>query len=187
MVRFGRECGGIGIRTTTAVIVVMLLLLLGLGFEPAVMQARADDIPALEIIRMFDKQAGWAVADRTHLGILLRTTNGGTHWMDDTPLNSSGQKISAFLVTAVSSHIAWLIPAGTIGATTSQVLHTVDGGRTWRSVAISVPSLEAVHFINTRDGWAVAKLGSLYGERRGGDLPLDGRRGDLDESGKRNP
>jgi photosystem II stability/assembly factor-like uncharacterized protein len=127
-------------------------------------QMRAGDPPALKTIHMVDAQTGWAVTDPLYVSLLLRTSDGGTHWKDVTPLSSSGSKIRVIEVTVLSSLIAWVTGAGTFGSTTADLFRTIDGGRTWKSATIPALGVRSVSFINPRDGWLVASLGAGTGK-----------------------
>lgn len=148
-------------RAALAIIVAILPLSPGQG--PGVAQTHVGDVQAFESIHMMDALTGWAVTAQLGAKVLLRTTDGGTRWTDLTPLNSSKQEISVFQITAVSPLIAWVIPTGTIGGTTVTIFHTIDGGRTWRNATILAPSVEAIHFVNPRNGWLVASLVAYMG------------------------
>jgi len=131
---------------------------------PCIMFRGACDVPALESVHMVDAQTGWAL---TYGGAdaLLRTTDGGTHWTDVTPVGSTGKKVDPWRITALSSLSVWVMPSGPVGSTTTEVLRTVDGGRTWGSAAIKAPLVESVFFINPREGWLTAFLGAAMGRQ----------------------
>jgi photosystem II stability/assembly factor-like uncharacterized protein len=110
---------------------------------------------------MVDALTGWAVTDEPDANALLRTTDGGIHWRDVTPLNSSGQPVSVCCLMVLTPLISWVLSARDFSATTTKIFHTVDGGRTWRSTAIPAYSGVSIHFINTRDGWWLFGVGAL--------------------------
>src|SRR2546427_11792735 len=144
--------------------VVMATLTLTLASPPTpALQAR-DDVSPLDSIQMTDAQIGWAATTRCGpcppyvlSGLMLRTTSGGTQWKDVTPVDASGQRINVFHFHAFNSHIAWVMSAGT-GTTSIEVFRTVDGGRTWKGIAIPAPSARSISFINLREGWLLAPL-----------------------------
>lgn len=144
----------------------MAALTLGLAPQPMHGDMRADDVPALKTIDMVNAKAGWAVSiDRSSEGsVLLRTTDGGGHWRDVTPLSSSGNKTRVFKVSVLSPRIAWALGANRFGSTTAEVYRTLNGGRTWRSASIPAPEVSAVSFINSREGWLIAFLGAYTGK-----------------------
>jgi len=146
-------------RAVIALVIVTLSL--RLGYEPTLAGTQPAKSPALESIRMVDRLAGWAVTDQPDANALLRTTDGGTHWRDVTPLTSSGEPIPVCCLTVLTSLISWVLSARDFSAATTKIFHTVDGGRTWRSTAIPAYSGKSIHFINTRDGWLLFGVGAL--------------------------
>lgn len=92
---------------------VLATLMLGLASRPIHGQVREEDTHALKTLHMLDRQTGWAVGTG---GRLLRSIDGGTTWRDVTPVNPSGQKISVWDFTPLSSLIAWVLPVGTTGS-----------------------------------------------------------------------
>jgi photosystem II stability/assembly factor-like uncharacterized protein len=124
-----------------------------------------ENKPTLKILRMVDGQTGWAATVTG--GRLLRTTDGGTNWSDVTPLNSSGQKIRVWNITALSSLIAWVMPSSDTSPT--EIFRTLDGGSTWRRAVPPPPagvtriSASSISFINPREGWLLASLAAAAG------------------------
>ncbi len=148
-----------------AVAIVLATLTLSLGSGLVHAQTQSADISALESIHMVDAWTGWAVTARSQSSTLLRTTDGGAHWMVVGPLNSSGQEIAVYQVSVLTALIAWAVPAGTIPATTTQIFHTIDGGRTWSHVTIPARSGYSIHFIDARDGWLLSDEGPALGSQ----------------------
>lgn len=148
-------------RAALAIAMATLTLTLGVASRPTNGQMRTDDPPALETIRMVDRQTGWAVTELRHVGRLLRTTDGGIHWRDVTPLRPSGHKIGVWRITVLSSLIAWVVTSDTKG-TGAEIFRTVDGGRTWRSAV--TPSAKSISFINPHEGWLIASLAAWAGK-----------------------
>lgn len=144
-----------------ALVITTAILTLGLASQSTHGQARAGDAPALRTIHMVDAQTGWAILINYGSGSVLgRTTDGGNHWIDVTPVSSSGQKVNVWRITVLSSHIAWVMPSGPVGSTTTEIFGTIDGGRTWRGAAIPAPAVTAISFINPREGWLLASRGA---------------------------
>lgn len=144
---------------------VIVTLTLGLGYGDALPQARAGNVHPLESVRMLDALTGWAVTVIREPGVnaLLRTTDGGVHWTDVTPVGSSGQEIGAYRVDVLTSLIAWVSWDEFFHNVLSDNLsHTIDGGRTWRTLTIppSTTSVQSMHFINPHDGWLVSDQGA---------------------------
>lgn len=135
------------------VLIIITILTLGLASGSARGQARRGNPPVLAAVRMVDGRIGWALAE----GDLLRTTDGGAHWRDVTPRNSSGGTIGVYKMFVLSSSVAWV-------TTSSEVYRTMDGGRTWRSgAAIHEGDITAISFVNPRQGWLIASLGFAAG------------------------
>ncbi len=113
------------------------------------------DVPSLNSIHMIDALTGWAVTHKQEANTLLRTIDGGTQWTDVTPLTSSGQQVGAGPVAVLTSSTAWV-------ANGTKIFHTIDGGRTWRKVALPAgPSdyVTSIDFINPREGWLLVATG----------------------------
>lgn len=158
----------------TALTIVMLTFTLGLACRPVHDQARAGDAPALEEIHMVDRQTGWAMTSRSHVGVcerescLLRTTDGGSQWKDVTPTSSLGQKARVSRISVLSSLFAWVLPVAELDSS-AQILSTADGGRTWKSATIPPPagftrvSASSISFINDREGWLIVFLVAYSG------------------------
>src|SRR2546422_6675610 len=96
----------------TAIGIVATSLVLSLGYRPVLAQTAEG---GLYSIHMMDALTGWVVPPRQlssppHKGAdaLLRTTDGGVHWTDVTPLGSSGQEIGAYRVEVLTALIAWV-------------------------------------------------------------------------------
>lgn len=146
-----------------ALAITVAILIFDSCYGPVIAQTLVANVPAFESIHMMDALTGWAMTLRQVGGAVLRTTNGGTHWEDVTPRNSARENIPAFKIVALSSSIAWVIPAGALGATSTEVFHTTDGGQTWSHVTIPAPSVDAIHFTNSLDGWLLASLAAYMG------------------------
>ena len=135
---------------------VAAILALGLGSTLVLAQTQPSEVPGLESIHMVDALTGWAVTDQQSGNALLRTTDGGTHWRDVTPRGSSGPQIAVYRASVLTSLTAWVLSSGKHAGTpkfTTQIFHTVDGGRTWKDVTVQASHGVSVCFVNSRDGW----------------------------------
>jgi photosystem II stability/assembly factor-like uncharacterized protein len=117
-------------------------------------------------IHMLDTTTGWAQISDGLIArfVVLRTTDGGSHWQDVTPPQ---------LTTPVNDNLAQLyaLNATTAWVTDTQpvpgsrpiryhgvLFRTKDAGQTWQSIALpsSVPddfSLSKIQFLNAQVGW----------------------------------
>jgi photosystem II stability/assembly factor-like uncharacterized protein len=118
---------------------------------------------------------------------LYRTTTGGQSWLDISPIEPAGATIlAAFFLDASRG---WAVtPAPESAGPADLVLsRTVDGGTTWESTALHLPSQApraapagavCLHFIDANTGWLVIKhvsssnfsVGSLFRTSDGGRM-----------------
>lgn len=97
---------------------------------------------ALVRVRSF-ADGDWVVGGRAGKGILLRASNDGTKW-EQVPLNSTEGLTDIYM----SGQQGWLV--GVNGT----ILHTDDGGQTWKQERSPTNnSLISVFFLNPRQGW----------------------------------
>src|SRR5207249_624307 len=94
--------------------------------------------------------AGWAAGSTTDR--ILRTTDGGSHWNDVTP---RGARLGTWTTFFLDADNAWLASSLQPGSPTNdfsvEIYRTLDGGRNWSQVGMSV----------TRDGgrkWVAVAL-----------------------------
>jgi photosystem II stability/assembly factor-like uncharacterized protein len=84
---------------------------------------------ALPLLSFADMQHGWAT-DGT---VLYSTDNGGDHWMKLFP-NKSFKNIAQ--LDFISDKVGWAISS--TASTSSTLLKTVDGGRTWTTISSTI-------------------------------------------------
>jgi photosystem II stability/assembly factor-like uncharacterized protein len=112
---------------------------------------------------MIDATTGWALTNTS----VLYTTNGGDTWKDVTPHEAALVGAGYFL----SREEAWISEASGLSLQAGQkpaviISHTINGGRTWQSAALSITipdGVSSMSFINDQDGWAEAELGGAAG------------------------
>ena len=112
------------------------------GTAPASASEPAGQEPLLSAVQFVSASQGWVVgSDR-----ILHTADGGRHWT--VQLRTSA---AAWLTTVdfTDARHGWVT-----GAT--ELLATTDGGAHWRFLPEPCQPIRAVHFINSRDGFAVA-------------------------------
>jgi photosystem II stability/assembly factor-like uncharacterized protein len=98
---------------------------------------------------MLDRSNGWALTDSK----ILKTTDGGVHWQNVTPAQTSLTRGSK--ADFLSSRYAWVV--STDATNDVIVQRTTDGGATWQSVQIADSSnavlTDMPHFLNVNEGW----------------------------------
>ena len=168
--------------TSTLLLIVALLAVsscsqLGQGSAPQPTPTKASTSPSggspisptstvsgkpLQRIHMIDATTGWAETSSS----LLHTTDGWRTWKDVTPHQAALLGAGYFLTGSE----AWIGEASGLSLQAGQkpaviVSHTINGGQTWQSVALSVTVPEGVFifFINDQDGWSEAAIGGFPG------------------------
>ena len=125
-------------------------------------------------IHMLDTDYGWSIDSSGHL---LRTSDGGIGWQDVSPtrfpLSPDGffalDNKTAWATTEIPSCYRMGCPAE--GVTTGVVLHTTDGGLTWRisqpfpleDSAVEIHTVPYYHplamqFIDSQTGWLLVSV-----------------------------
>jgi len=132
-------------------------------------------------VSFVNEHDGWAVGDS---GTILATTDGGTVWRKQNS-STSANLTGVVFVTAKDGWAVGYQPAPAVGypaqpgatgthviflSNTGVILHTTDGGVTWRpqTVPRTCPPLSAVSFTNSDDGWVVGADGTVLTTRDGG-------------------
>ena len=130
----------------------------------------------LSDVHFVDENRGWIVGDKR---TVLATQDGGRNWEFLTrgsnkrheeqygqQLRTGDEPLHTFLLYALhfaDAENGWIV--GDLGA----ILHTNDGGRTWkhqRGGATQLPGADVVllgvHFVNSQLGWAVGEFGTIW-------------------------
>jgi photosystem II stability/assembly factor-like uncharacterized protein len=95
---------------------------------------------------MIDTMTGWALSEHA----VLRTTDGGIHWKNVSPPKTTVTRNS--IAEFRTASMAWLaIPQAQ--ATSTQILHTTDGGTTWQQATIQAAFPRQFTFIDSQRGW----------------------------------
>lgn len=122
-------------------------------------------LPSLFCVRFNDARNGYAVG---HPGIILRTTDGGLTWQQQ----SSGTDVVLYKVAVLANNTAWI--AGGAGV----ILHTTNGGATWVMQKSGVNfMLNSIAFAGEVKGFAAGHKCILHTEDGGGtwskyEIPL---------------
>src|SRR5919204_6314574 len=143
---------------------VVLAACMAVAIGPGRVQAHAASRHPVDLlsIHMINATTGWAVTSRS----VLRTTQGVKEWLDVTPrgVTLSPLSVEDFL-TARLARVAVTPPGGAIAS----ILHTVDGGRTWRRASVALPSrglgVQQIDFVDPLHGWLLVNLGAAAGSQ----------------------
>ncbi len=111
---------------------------------------------------MFDNVTGWGwmnYGEGSGLFRLVRTSDGGTSWLDVTPVDRFGVIRDFFLdsETAWVSDVKW--------SETNQwrsLYFTQNGGRSWELVSVPPEGIMWLYFIDAENGWATSGSFTLY-------------------------
>lgn len=128
--------------------------------------SRTAGLNRLLSIHMLDTTTGWAQITDGLIArfVVLRTTDGGSHWQDVTPpqLITAVDDNPAKLYTQ-NATTAWVtdtlpVPGSRPARYHAVVFHTTDAGQTWQRIALppSVPdnsSILKIQFLNAQVGW----------------------------------
>lgn len=148
----------------------------------------------LNSVYFTNSNTGWAVGDN---GMILHSLDGGVHWIaQDNPLSdrltsvyfindSTGWGVGDFdrILYTSDGGINWIfqdsdqtsslasvyfVNDSTGWAVGDRILHTIDGGKIWRSQS-GMSGYLSVHFPNDTTGWAVGYNGSILHTSNGGN------------------
>jgi photosystem II stability/assembly factor-like uncharacterized protein len=111
----------------------------------------------LRSIQMVDQNIGYAVGEN---GIIMKTTNGGTNWLQQTVISS----FHLFDVYFASSTNGWVIGEYLGVPHYGAIFKTTDGGVNWSETSLGVDeSLGGIYFTDMMHGWAVGGSPSIGG------------------------
>lgn len=105
-------------------------------------------------VEMLNKKLGWAVGGVTwDGGVILNTTSGGATWT----VQWSDPHLELRDLHIIDSLEVWAVGEN------NSVLHTIDGGRTWKIQRIwgTGGFLSGVNFLNPQYGWIVGETGYI--------------------------
>lgn len=127
-----------------------------------------------------DAEYGWAVGRNYTFSMgpvpnILRTNNGGTQW-DSTLYNgTNGPEYSLESVCFINKNTGWAVGGMNwfISHEFSIILHTQDGGDSWKEQAAGTKQmLNSVCFVNAEEGWIAADSGTILHTDNGGIVGL---------------
>jgi photosystem II stability/assembly factor-like uncharacterized protein len=137
-----------------ALLVSALLLVLSRAHQsstgnPGSAQKLAGGSVALLSLQMIDTMTGWALSESA----VLRTTDGGIHWKNVSPPNTTLTRNT--VAEFCTASMVWVaIPQAQ--ATSTQILHTTDSGTTWQQTTIQAAFPRQFSFIDSQHGWLLA-------------------------------
>lgn len=116
-------------------------------------------------MRMINASTGWAAGSATDR--ILRTTDGGSHWVDVTPKAAKAGTWTTFFLDANNAWLASSVQPGSASTDFSVTIYrTVDGGRTWvqaGEVAADRGWPASIDFVDATHGWLFMQLGVAAG------------------------
>lgn len=113
--------------------------------------------PDLTRIQFTGPELGWAAPFYEHQGGPWVTRDGGATWArQDAGVPGSENLVAIRMLDDRTGFV--LCSAGADGG---QVIRTTDGGATWTRVAKLPAGMNALWFVNEREGWAVGSGGRL--------------------------
>jgi photosystem II stability/assembly factor-like uncharacterized protein len=120
----------------------------------------------LESIFFIDQNIGWAVGEaissnNDHYGIILKTTDGGTHWEHQALFDSGAIRDVHF----VDENNGWVVGESV------KILNTTDGGESWfeQDCGQFTGMLFALDMVNENVGWAAGPDGAICKTTDGGE------------------
>jgi photosystem II stability/assembly factor-like uncharacterized protein len=117
-------------------------------------------LPSIQSFAMGSPTAGWALTTSA----ILNTTSGGSHWRNVTPSGVAVAQTS--MLDALDVRTAW-VTASRLATRALLLIHTTDGGRTWRSYPVTLPNDAAgigrLTFADAQHGWLLVSLGAGAG------------------------
>ncbi len=116
-------------------------------------------------IHFIDNNTGWANGFCND--VILRTTNGGSNWINE---SSSVTEANVYSVFFVNENTGWVSGGNAVFGIPGVVLKTSDGGSSWTSEPInaSPSNVMQIFFVNDQTGWTVLSSAQLKKTTNGG-------------------
>ncbi len=124
---------------------------------------RIEQSPDFQGLDMLDTSQGWATAAPN---MLLRTSDGGKTWHDQSPpIKRDSQTLAFGTATFIDAAHAWVFSAAGDGINGAVLWRTVDGGATWQPNTGTIPNdiVGQLSFADTQHGFALQGLGAAAG------------------------
>jgi photosystem II stability/assembly factor-like uncharacterized protein len=116
-------------------------------------------------MQMISASTGWAAGSGTNR--ILRTTNGGSHWIDVTP---PAAKAGTWITFFLDANNAWLASSLQPGSSSPDfsvtIYRTSDGGRNWQQSGQAGADQgwpASLDFVDRTHGWLFMRLGGAAG------------------------
>jgi len=130
------------------------------------------DLGSQSVPYMVNQSDGWMVEGEPY-DDLVRTTDGGAHWLRVQPAAiqpelRQGGGVSSYAIDA--SH-AWIVVSAGSTRSTTFVNRTADGGRSWSSATMSTPGgFGGLFFVDPEDGWLLTYASAATAPVKSGPL-----------------
>ncbi len=125
---------------------------------------------SINTVEFYDENTGYAVGSQN---VILRTTNGGTDWIECTcPVDFSPNSLSI-----ASQNVIWVIGSGS-----ETIIRSTDGGQTWEAMPCPTShQITDIDFADAYYGWIVGKEGIVLKTVNGGSDWTQLTTGDYDD------
>lgn len=120
----------------------------------------------LAFVRMTGSESGWATEAGYELlsPAVLRTTDGGSHWRDVTPVHAAGTAVAATYFLDINTAWVGIAPnPESTGPKSMAVWRTSDAGRTWTGGNPSPFLGGQLDFVDLQHGWLFGLTGAATG------------------------
>ncbi len=118
-------------------------------------------------MHMINASTGWAAGAGTNR--ILRTTDGGSHWVEVTPQAARAGNWTTYFLDANHAWLASSLQPGSDSRDFSVTIYrTADGGQTWGQAAQAAGDQgwpASMDFVDTAHGWLFMNLGSAAGSQ----------------------
>ena len=124
-------------------------------------KAQEDTSPSSFVTKIYfvNTSQGWALAEKKDSSFILKTNDGGDHWVEQYRAKQAG----FFGIKFANSDVGWVIGNGGI------ILHTSDGGVTWQNqVSGTTAVLTGLSIIDADRVWVSGPVGTLLFTTDGG-------------------
>ncbi|HEY6407441.1 MAG TPA: hypothetical protein VIY29_08235 [Ktedonobacteraceae bacterium] len=143
-----RHLSTLAAAVCAALLVGALILVLNLAHQNRT-GSSSQQPEVVTSLHMIDATTGWALTANK----VLRTTDGGNHWMDVTPLHTPLSRGS--IADFQTASLAW-IAIRQANTATELIVRTTDGGQTWQQSMVQAPFVKQMTFIDAQHGWILS-------------------------------